>query len=111
MRSPSIRPKRISDQLISSGKATHASLGVQVKDDPTVHGALIANVTNGGPAASAGLPNGAVVTKLDNRVIASADALIAAVRSKAPGDKITLTYTDSGGAQKTAQVTLGTSQQ
>ena len=108
---PVDQAKRISDQLISSGKATHATLGVQVKDDPTVHGALIANVTNGGPAASAGLPNGAVVTKVDNRTIASADALIAAVRSKAPGDKITLTYTDSGGAQKTAQVTLGTSQQ
>ena len=35
-----------------------------------------------------------MVTKLDDRVINSADALVAAVRSKAPGDKVTLTYND-----------------
>jgi putative serine protease PepD len=108
---PVDQAKRISDQLISSGKATHASLGVRIANDPTVHGAKIADVTGGGPAASGGLPSGAVVTKLDDRIISSADALIAAVRSKSPGDKITLTYTDAGGAQKTAQVTLGTAQQ
>jgi putative serine protease PepD len=108
---PVDQAKRISDQLIASGHATHASLGVRVSDNPGVHGAKIADVTGGGPAASAGLPSGAVVTKLDDRIIASADALIAAVRSKSPGDKITLTYTDPGGAQKTAQVTLGTAQQ
>jgi putative serine protease PepD len=108
---PVDQAKRISDQLIASGKATHASLGVRVANDPTIHGAKLADVTGGGPAASAGVPSGAVVTKVDDRIVASADALIAAVRSKSPGDKIMLTYTDPGGAQKTAQVTLGTAQQ
>jgi putative serine protease PepD len=100
--------KRVADQLIATGKASHASLGVRVGNDDTVHGAQITDVTLAGPAAAAGIPAGAVVTKVDNRVIDSADALIAVVRSKAPGDKVTLTYTDPFGATKITQVTLGT---
>jgi putative serine protease PepD len=64
-------------------------------------------VTSGGAADQAGLPTGVVVTKLDDRVIGSADALVAAVRSKSPGDKVTLTYSDPSGGSKTVQVTLG----
>ena len=60
-----------------------------------------------GAAAAAGLPSGVVVTKLNDRVIGSADALVAAVRSRAPGDQVTLTYTDSSGSPRTVQVTLG----
>ncbi len=48
-----------------------------------------------------------MVTKVDDRVITSADALVAAVRSKAPGDKVTLTYMDPSGKPQTVQVTLG----
>lgn len=48
-----------------------------------------------------------VVTKVNDRTIGSADALVAAVRSRAPGEKITLTYLDSTGASQTVQVTLG----
>ncbi|MBV9512877.1 MAG: trypsin-like peptidase domain-containing protein [Mycobacteriaceae bacterium] len=102
--------KRIADELIQTGTATHASLGVQVGNDATVNGAKIMQVTSGGPADQAGLPSGVVVTKLDDRVIDSADALVAAVRSKAPGDKVTLTYSDPSGGTKTVQVTLGQAQ-
>jgi len=107
---PVDQAKRIGDQLISKGTASHASLGVQVGDDPHANGAAIMAVTGGGPAAAAGLPRGAVVTKVDNQVITDADGLVAAVRSKAPGDKITLTYVDAAGGTKTTQVTLGSDQ-
>jgi putative serine protease PepD len=69
------------------------------------------DVTSDGPAARAGLPKGAVITKVDERVIDSADALVAAVRSRAPGDTVTLTYSDPSGATKTIRVTLGTATQ
>jgi putative serine protease PepD len=105
---PIDQAKRIADQLIATGKASHASLGVRVSSDENTHGARIVDVTGGGPAAAAGLPAGAVITKLDNRVIDSADALVAAVRSRAPGDTITLTYNDPTGGTKTIQVKLGT---
>ena len=58
-------------------------------------------------AGAIGLPSGAVVTKVDDRVIASANALVAAVRSRAPGDKLTLTYLDPAGGSQTVEVTLG----
>ncbi len=108
---PIDQAKRIADQLIATGKASHASLGVKVIGDPAIHGARIAELIDGGPAASAGLPLGALITKLDDRVIDGPDALVAAVRSRAPGDAVTLTYTDPSGAVKTAKVTLGTATQ
>lgn len=104
---PVDQAKRIADELISTGTASHASLGVQVSNDTTTHGAKIVEVTKGGAAATAGLPSGVVVTKVNDRTIGSADALVAAVRSRAPGEKITLTYLDSTGASQTVQVTLG----
>ena len=104
---PVDQAKRIADELIQNGTASHASLGVQVGNDAGVDGAKIVDVTSGGAAATAGLPSGSIVTKVDDRVIGSADALVAAVRSRAPGDKVTLTYLDSSGQSQTVDVTLG----
>ncbi|MHA3019595.1 trypsin-like peptidase domain-containing protein [Mycobacterium sp. BMJ-28] len=104
---PVDQAKRIADELVQNGTATHASLGVQVGNDAGVDGAKIVEVTAGGAASSAGLPSGVVVTKVNDRVISSADALVAAVRSKAPGTKITLTYLDPSGKPATVDVTLG----
>lgn len=106
---PIDQAKRIADELISSGTASHASLGVQVTSDKSAHGAKVVQVVPGGAAAAAGLPNGVVVTKVNDRTINSADGLVAAVRSRAPGDKITLTYLDPSGDTRTVQVTLGKS--
>ncbi len=108
---PIDQAKRIADELIQSGNASHASLGVQVGNNSSGPGAKIVEVTGGGAAAAAGLPSGVVVTKVDDRVIGSADALVAAVRSKAPGEKVTLTYLDPSGKPQTVQVTLGKAQQ
>ncbi|WP_029117589.1 S1C family serine protease [Mycobacterium sp. URHB0044] len=104
---PVDQAKRIADELIQNGTAAHASLGVQVGNDAGVDGAKIVDVTAGGAAAAAGLPSGVVVTKIDDRVISNADALVAAVRSKAPGDQVTLTYLDPAGKPQSVQVTLG----
>ncbi|MDP7705834.1 MULTISPECIES: S1C family serine protease [unclassified Mycobacterium] len=104
---PVDQAKRIADELISTGKATHASLGVQVTTDKGVPGAKVMEVVGNGAAANAGVPKGVVVTKVDDRPINSADALVAAVRSKAPGDKVALTYQDPAGGSRTVQVTLG----
>ncbi|WP_163757198.1 trypsin-like peptidase domain-containing protein [Mycobacterium botniense] len=108
---PVDQAKRIADELITTGTATHASLGVQVTNDKETPGAKVVDVVPDGAAAAAGLPSGVTITKVDDRRINSADALVAAVRSKAPGDKVTLTYKDPSGASKTVQVTLGKAQQ
>jgi putative serine protease PepD len=108
---PVDQAKRIADELISTGKASHASLGVQVTSDKSTPGAKVVDVILGGAAASAGVPKNVVVTKVDDRPINSADALVAAVRSKAPGDKVSLTFSDPGGGTRTVQVTLGKADQ
>ncbi len=108
---PVDQAKRVADELISTGTASHASLGVQVSNDVTTHGAKIVEVVKGGAAAAAGMPSGVVVTKVDDRVIGSANALVAAVRSRAPGEKLTLTYLDTTGNPQTLQVTLGKADQ
>jgi len=87
--------------------ASHGSLGVQLSNDTKNGGAAIAEVVEGSPAAAAGVPSGAVITKIDGQVIDGPEALVAAVRSKAPGDKVSLTYLDDSGAAQTTQVTLG----
>jgi putative serine protease PepD len=108
---PVDQAKRIADELVKNGSAAHASLGVQVGNDAATDGARIVEVTGGGAAAAAGLPSGVVVTKVDDRVINSADALVAAVRSKAPGEKVTLTYLDAAGKPQSVEVTLGKAEQ
>ena len=110
---PVDQAKRIADELITTGKATHASLGIQVTSDKGTPGAKVVDVIQGGAAANAGVPKNVVVTKVDDRPINSADALVAAVRSKAPGDKVALTFQDPAGSggSRTVQVTLGKADQ
>ncbi len=101
--------KQVADQLIKSGKATHAYLGVTLSDATgSQPGALIAGVQNGTPAASAGLHEGDIVTAVDGKSIEGADTLSAAVRTHQPGDKIALTYMRNG-QKHTANATLTSS--
>ena len=81
---------------------------MQVADSTSPPGAQIVGVTNGGAAAAAGLPVGAVITKVDGQVIDSANALGAAVLSHPPADAVSVNYAVPSGDTRTAQVTLGT---
>jgi putative serine protease PepD len=67
-------------------------------------------VTDGSPAAVAGLSTGALITKVDDHVIGSADALVAAVQSTAPGAQTSLDFIDPSGDHRAVVVTLGTDQ-
>ncbi|WP_242453780.1 trypsin-like peptidase domain-containing protein [Mycolicibacterium sp. P9-64] len=98
---------RIADELVATGKATHATLGVEVVTDGSLRGAKIDQVASGGPGAAAGLLPGALITKVDDRVITTANDFVAALRSKAPGDTLALTYAEPSGTVETVQVTLG----
>jgi putative serine protease PepD len=104
--------KTIAKQLITSGKATHAQIGVSVQSNTNsstgATSVVVGAVTAGGPGAAAGLQAGDVITKIDGTVVTDADTLIATVRSHSAGDKVTLTYT-RGGVTKTATITVGSS--
>ena len=102
---PSATVSQVAPQLISSGKATHAYLGVQI--DASASTAKIAKAQSGTAAANAGLKAGDVITSVDGHQIASGDDLSAAINSYKPGDKIQVTY-QRGGSEHTTTVTLGT---
>lgn len=111
---PSNVAKRIADEIVKTGKASHGLLGAMVTDQPFNQssnasfsvGALIKEVTAGGPAATAGLQAGDVVTKFNDKVILEAGDLTAAVRWEPAGAKSTLEFTRNGKTQ-TLTVTLG----
>ncbi|GAA0576530.1 PDZ domain-containing protein [Kribbella sandramycini] len=107
---PIDQAKPIIDELVAKGKATHARLGVTVGDaqssDGLTSGARLGEATPGGAADKAGLQADDVVTAVDGKVIASGDALVAAVRSHRPGDEVKVTYIRAGKSQ-TVTATLG----
>jgi putative serine protease PepD len=98
--------ERIAGSLADGKQPQHAALGVQVSDAGS-SGAKIGQVTSGSAADKAGLKSGDVVTAVDGTLVADASALRAAVRSHAPGDTVTVTYTRDGTSHKVT-VALGT---
>ncbi len=102
---PEATISKVAPQLISTGKAIHAYLGVSI--DANASTAKIAAVNGGTPAANAGLKAGDVITALDSHQIATGDDLSAAIDTYKPGDKVKVTY-QRGGSEHTTTVTLGT---
>jgi putative serine protease PepD len=109
---PSNTAQRIGKELIQNGKATHAFLGVRAQTAANSQnsgvgtGAQIVSVEAGSAAADAGLQVGDVVTAVGERPITTSTELTAAVRSKAPDEKVALTVR-RGNDSRTAEVTLG----
>ena len=86
----------------------HAYLGVSTSDLGTgTAGALIQSVSSSGPAASAGLRSGDVVTRIGSAAIKGTNDLVAAVAAHAPGDRVQVTV-KRGSSTQTVTVTLGT---
>lgn len=109
---PSNVAKRVADELMADGKATHGLLGATVQDassveKATVAGAYIAEVTPDGAAEKAGLKAGDVVTEFNGVPITGSTDLTAQVRAEAAGADATLSYV-RGGKSYDANVTLGT---
>ncbi|MEJ2867526.1 trypsin-like peptidase domain-containing protein [Actinomycetospora sp. OC33-EN08] len=82
----------IAESLIRTGGFQHTDLGVNAKSvtDGTSDGAQVLNVVQGGAASRAGVLEGDVVVRVDDRPIASADELVVAIREHRPGDTVTL---------------------
>ena len=102
---PSNTIRSIAAQLISSGKAQHAFLGVVLRDASSTNGAAITQVRSGTPAAKAGLKAGDVITALGGKSISTASELRAAINARRPGDSVSLTYA-RGGKSHTVTVKL-----
>ncbi|MFG1706105.1 S1C family serine protease [Nonomuraea sp. M3C6] len=96
--------KQVSDQLIGSGKVSHAFLGVSVTDATgDVPGALVREITAGSPAEKAGLKQGDLITKIGGTAVDGGDTVVGQVRGFKPGQQVKITYMRDG---KTSEVTV-----
>jgi serine protease Do len=107
----------IKDQIVATGKATHARLGVSIQpltqdlaesfglERPD--GALVSTVAPNSAAAKAGLKSGDVITKVNGEAIQEPGMLSSRVGLSKPGDKVTLEVwrdrkTESGAGRRGA---------
>ncbi|WP_439675328.1 trypsin-like peptidase domain-containing protein [Embleya sp. MST-111070] len=110
---PINQARRVAQQLIDTGKASHPVIGVSLDVAYTGDGARIASedvkgtppVRPGGPAEQAGLKPGDVIKAIDGRRVHDANELIVAIRSKAPGGVVKLTI-ERDGAERSVDMTL-----
>ena len=88
---------KVAKQLIKSGAATHAYLGVTLDTDGATAdgekraGAKITSVEGGSPADKAGLKTNDVVVAIDGKTTAQGSALTGYVRQYSANDKVKLT--------------------
>ncbi|MET9323718.1 trypsin-like peptidase domain-containing protein [Streptomyces sp. NPDC003038] len=106
--------KRVAEELIRTGRATHPVIGVTLDMRYTGDGARVddkgeggrPSVADDGPGARAGIKAGDVIIKVDGRRVRGADELIIKIRAHRPGDPLTLTV-HRDGRERTLEVVLG----
>ncbi|MFV0286356.1 MAG: S1C family serine protease, partial [Demequina sp.] len=96
-------PAMLGVAIASDTAGTQGQWGTQTQ---TASGATVQGVYEDTPAAEAGLAAGDIITAVDGTAVASSSELSAAIAEHEPGDEITLTWTDSTGAEQQATVTL-----
>jgi putative serine protease PepD len=108
---PSNEAKSIADQLIATGTAQHAYIGVSASDTTVTDGsskrqaALIQSVSSGTPAAQAGLQAQDAVIAINGEAIDSSEALVANIHEHKVGDTVTVTVL-RGSQKQDIKVTL-----
>ncbi len=106
----------LAQQIIEGKTPTHAQLGVTLSTVNSQNakryglsvdsGAYVTGVSSDSGAATAGLQSGDIITKFEGNKVESASDLMLDVRSKNPGDTVTVEV-NRDGETMTLQVTLG----
>ncbi|MBI5260063.1 MAG: Do family serine endopeptidase [Burkholderiales bacterium] len=107
---------KVRDQIVATGRAQHARMGVQVQDLnqhlaesfglKRPDGALVASVDPKSPAAAAGLKAGDVILAIDGEAMAQAGSVSARIGQATPGEKVKLKVWREQ-AERELTVTLG----
>nr|WP_037676541.1 trypsin-like peptidase domain-containing protein [Streptomyces griseus] len=106
--------KRVAEELINTGRATHPVIGVTLDMDYTGDGARINTkghdggpaVNAGGPGDRAGLKARDLITEVDGQRVHSGEELIVKTRAHRPGDRLELTI-ERDGKERTVSLVLG----
>jgi serine protease Do len=112
---PAKMARNVMESLIAEGRVHRGMIGVTVQTITpelarslrlsTIGGALVSDVTAGGPAAKAGVERGDVVTAIDGAAITDSNALRNIVASRKPGSEVRLTVVRDA-REQTITVTL-----
>ncbi|WP_438827912.1 trypsin-like peptidase domain-containing protein [Streptomyces tropicalis] len=101
---PVNQARRVAEELINTGHATHPVIGVTLDMNYTGDGARVGAkgrdggpaITAGGPGARAGLKAGDVISEVEGARVHSGDELIVRIRAHRPGDHLRLTVVRDG---------------
>ncbi|HYI00468.1 Do family serine endopeptidase [Hyalangium sp.] len=114
---PSNLVRALVPMLEKEGAVTRGYLGIGIQDLtadlgkalnlPVTEGAIVNEVSPGGPSAKAGMKVDDVVVAIDGQKVGSASALTRSVALKRPGTSTTITLFRNGNRQD-VKVTLGT---
>jgi S1-C subfamily serine protease len=85
-----------------------AFLGLEISSSQTSSGVLLAGAKSGTPAATAGLGENDLVTALNGKSVSSGTDIQDTLVGLHPGDKVSITWTDTSGQSHTATLTLAT---
>ena len=99
--------RQVAAQLIADGKVTMGWLGIKGRSVSTSRakslgikgGAVVQSVTDGSPAAVAGLTTADVIVELDGKPVTSMASLVVSMRAHRPGDKVVLALLRAGERQ------------
>jgi S1-C subfamily serine protease len=112
---PANQVKLVMPQIIQDGSVTHtgrAALGITSNEVdtwdnlPVDHGVYIADLTDNGPAAKAGLEEGDVIVAINGKEVSDESSLGDLLAAQSPGDKA-LVSIYRGDQPMTLKVTLG----
>uniref|UniRef100_UPI001300239C S1C family serine protease n=1 Tax=Desertihabitans aurantiacus TaxID=2282477 RepID=UPI001300239C len=81
---------QIGELLVRDGEAEYPVIGADVRTQPDGEGVELVELVSGGPAEGAGLRVGDVVEAVDGERVAETVELIVDIRSRRPGELITL---------------------
>ena len=92
------------------GDSSTPIIGVTLDTTFTDGGSRISEITPGGPADTAGLRTGDIITSLQGRDTSDPTELVVAIRSFAPGETVQITFL-RGGQTQTVNLVLGASEE
>jgi serine protease Do len=101
---------KVKDQIVATGRASHARLGVTVQDVnqaladsfglKSAQGAVVSSVAPGSAAERAGVQPGDVVLRFNGKPVGAAGELSALVGLAVPGDQAKITVWRKGGERE-----------
>jgi serine protease Do len=106
----------VAEQLIATGRAVHPYIGIVPRTvTPDLQsqfglsrssGLIVAEVEPGTPGDQAGLEQGDIIVSIDGQTMVNAGDLFSLLRTKRPGDSISV-FIDRNGTEQTVIVMLG----